>query len=220
MRNYIKSTATFLFFILSFVFYGQTVLVPKGSSWKYLDDGSDQGTAWKNTGFNDSSWASGNAQLGYGDGDEVTVLSYGGNSNNKYITYYFRHNFDVTDPNETDDLSLEILRDDGAVVYINGTEVQRTNMPSGTINYLTTASSTVGGSAEDAFNEYIIPSNQLVAGTNLIAVEIHQRSASSSDISFDLKLTAQTTPVYRKAPYLIYPGSNNEDISIFNIFPI
>ena len=196
MCNYIKSTATFLFFILSFAFYGQTVLVPQGSSWKYLDDGSNQETAWRNTGFDDSSWASGNAQLGYGDGDETTVLSYGGNSNNKYITYYFRHNFDVTDPNETSNLSLEILRDDGAIVYINGTEVQRTNMPSGTINYLTTASSTVGGSAESEFNEYTITSDQLVAGTNLIAVEIHQRSASSSDISFDLKLTTVLDDFY------------------------
>ncbi len=184
-------TLIILFLLLNTESSGQTVLVPKNTEWKYLDDGSDQGTAWKETGFDDSSWDSGNAELGYGDGDETTVLSYGGNSSNKYITYYFRHNFNVNDPNESDSLVLEILRDDGAVVYINGTEVKRTNMPSGTINYLTHASSTIGGSDEDIFNEFIISSDQLVSGTNLIAVEIHQRSSSSSDISFNLELKTE-----------------------------
>jgi len=72
------------------------VLIPagdswkSGDSWKYLDDGSNQGTAWRTPGFNDSSWAEGNAELGYGDGDEATVVSYGPSSNNKYITTYFR----------------------------------------------------------------------------------------------------------------------------------
>ncbi|HEB62330.1 MAG TPA: hypothetical protein ENI82_04175, partial [Bacteroidetes bacterium] len=186
-------TFIILFLLLNTESSGQTVLVPKNTDWKYLDDGSDQGTAWKETSYDDSSWASGNAELGYGDGDETTVLSYGGDSNNKYITYYFRHNFNVSDPNESNNLVLNILRDDGAVVYINGTEVQRTNMPSGSINYLTHASSTIGGSDEDIFNEFIISSDQLVTGTNLIAVEIHQRSSSSSDISFNLELKTEPT---------------------------
>ncbi|PYI84915.1 MAG: hypothetical protein DME26_12325 [Verrucomicrobia bacterium] len=50
------------------------VLVAAGSDWKYLDDGTDQGTNWMRLGFNDSAWKSGQAQLGYGDGDEVTSL--------------------------------------------------------------------------------------------------------------------------------------------------
>ena len=62
---------------------GQTILVDSGSDWKYLDDGSDQGTSWRNPSFNDEEWASGAAQLGYGDGDETTVISYGSNSENK-----------------------------------------------------------------------------------------------------------------------------------------
>ena len=196
-----------------------TQYIQAGETWKYLDDGSDQGTAWKETGFDDSSWASGAAQLGYGDGDETTVLSYGGDSGNKYITYYFRHEFNVSNPNLSDNLKLEILRDDGAVVYINGTEVQRTNMPSGTINYLTHASSTVSGSGEDVFNEFIIPASQLVSGTNIMAVEIHQRSSTSSDISFDLKLssTNESQNNFRKAPYLIYSGDHTEMIVLWQL---
>ncbi len=196
-----------------------TQYIQAGEEWKYLDNGTDQGTAWKEASFDDSSWALGNAQLGYGDGDEETVVSYGGNSSNKYITYYFRHEFNVYDPSQSNYLSLEILRDDGAVVYINGTEVQRSNMPSGAIDYFTYASSSVGGSDEGVFNEYIIPSDQLVAGTNIIAVEIHQRSSSSSDISFDLKLstTSQTLSAFRKAPYLIYSGDNTEMIILWQL---
>src|SRR5687768_13963903 len=71
------------------------ILIPTGATWKYLDNGSDQGTGWRAPGFNDSGWASGPAQLGYGDGDEATVVSYGNDSANKYITTYFRRSITV-----------------------------------------------------------------------------------------------------------------------------
>ena len=69
------------------------LLVPAGSVWKYLDDGSDQGTAWLAPTFDDSSWPSGPAQFGFGEADERTLLRFGTNSKNKYITYYFRTYF-------------------------------------------------------------------------------------------------------------------------------
>src|SRR5436189_3817 len=75
-----------------------SALVPAGSVWRYLDNGSDQGAAWRLPGFNDAGWASGLAQLGYGDGDEATVVGYGGNASAKYITTYFRRTFSVTNP--------------------------------------------------------------------------------------------------------------------------
>src|SRR5437667_6106078 len=75
----------------------QTSLVSTGSVWKYLDNGSDQGTGWTAKDFNDGGWASGPGQLGYGDGDEATVVSYGSDPNNKYITTYFRLHFNVAD---------------------------------------------------------------------------------------------------------------------------
>ena len=94
-------------------------VVSTGATWKYLDDGSDQGTAWRGTGFDDNSWDSGPAQLGYGDGDEATVVN-GGPVGNRFITTYFRHTFNVTDPSSIAGLELRILRDDGAVVHLNG----------------------------------------------------------------------------------------------------
>ena len=166
-------------------------LISRGSVWRYKDDGSNQGTAWRYQNFNDSRWAQGPAQLGYGDGDEATVVGYGPNSSNKYPTTYFRHVFNVENASDFSELSLGIVRDDGAVVHINGVEATRVNMPSGNINYLTWASGSgvpVGGADESTLYTYDINPDILVNGTNIIAVEIHQASGTSSDISFDLEL--------------------------------
>jgi len=167
-------------------------LISRGSSWRYKDDGSDQGAAWRHLNFTDNSWAAGPAQLGYGENDEATVVGYGPSSGNKYATTYFRHVFNVEDASDFTKLSLGIMRDDGAVVYINGVEATpRINMPSGNINYLTWASGPgvpVGGADESTFYTYDIDPDILLDGTNIIAVEIHQVSASSSDISFNLEL--------------------------------
>jgi hypothetical protein len=161
------------------------VLIPTGSIWKYLDNGSNQETAWREVSFDDSTWASGPAKLGYGDNDEATVVSYGPFPGNKYTTTYFRHTFNVADASIFSSLILQVLRDDGIVVYLNGTEVWRDSMPSGNINYLTTAS--VATDATD-FLEVTISSSLLVTGTNVLAVEIHQIDHGSSDIALDLQL--------------------------------
>lgn len=159
--------------------------VPFKSAWKYLDNGTDQGTAWSATAFNDAAWTSGNAELGYGDADETSTISYGTDANNKYITSYFRKSVTI---NETyDNFTLNLLRDDGAVVYVNGVEVYRSNMPTGTILYTTLASASA---ADDGNTQQtvIIPASFFLNGNNVIAVEVHQSAVNSSDLSFDLQL--------------------------------
>lgn len=187
---------------------GQATLVPAGSIWKYLDDGTDQGSAWREPALNDSAWPSGRAQLGYGEGDEATVIGYGPDSRRKHVTTYLRHSFSVSDPSQYRGLKLKVLRDDGAVIYLNNSEIARSNMPSGTVSRLTPASSNVSGADEDTFHDFFVGPDRLVAGTNVLAVEIHQSSRTSSDASFDLELWA--TGVMRKSPYLIYEGDNTE----------
>jgi len=168
-------------------------LTPAGAVWKYKDDGSDQGTAWTSTAFDDSSWDSGPAQLGYGDGDEATTLGFGGDDANKHITTYFRRTFTVTNPSEIyGSLTLSLLRDDGAVVYLNGSEMARSNMPGGVISHTTQALVAVGGGDESTFFTFPVSASALVTGSNVLAVEIHQANPTSSDISFDLSLTAAT----------------------------
>ncbi|MGI9239919.1 MAG: lamin tail domain-containing protein, partial [Verrucomicrobiales bacterium] len=170
-------------------------LIPLGGDWNFLDDGSDlTGTDWHGGGaFDDSSWSEGPAELGYGDGDEATVIGYGPSPGSKYITSYFRKTIDlasfgVTDLNEiAGDLSGSIQYDDGAVVYMNGHEVGRFHMPDGAIDSSTRASS---GGNENAYVDFSIPKSFLVPGENVIAVEVHQSSGGSSDLSFDLDLDA------------------------------
>ena len=180
------------------------VLVPAGAVWRYRDTGTNLGTAWRAPGFADGGWASGPAQLGYGDGDEATVVA-SGPSGSHFITTYFRHHFQVADPGAVPGLALRVLRDDGAVVYLNGTEIWRSNMGSGAVSYLTPALSAVGGADEAAFQAACLDADLLVAGDNVLAVEIHQSSGSSSDISFDLDLVGGAsagTPGLLRGPYL------------------
>lgn len=174
--------------LLSGILIAQTYFINYGSTWKYLDNGSNQGTTWRNTSFNDASWASGPAQLGYGDGDEATVVSYGSNANKKFITTYFRKTITITDASIFSSFTLNVKRDDGAVVSINGTERFRTNMPNGTISY-TTKASTDAADDGNTPQTIILAAGTLVTGTNVIAVEIHQRAGNSTDISFDLQLS-------------------------------
>lgn len=184
----------------------QTVLVPTGSVWNYLDNGSNQGTAWQASGFNDNTWKSGPAQLGYGDGDEVTrvednaTAGYVSTDTDRYITTYFRKAFEVVNPAAFQNLALRLLRDDGAIVYLNGVEVFRSNMPAGTVTSSTLASTAVGGTDESAYFQTNVSPSQLVAGTNVLAVELHQIAANSSDISFDLELASAS--IVTRAPYL------------------
>ncbi|MFT5857404.1 MAG: hypothetical protein ACI8XO_004665, partial [Verrucomicrobiales bacterium] len=161
--------------------------IDRGATWKYLDDGSNQGTAWRDPAFDDSSWSQASAQLGYGDGDEATVVS-SGPSTNKFTTTYFRHSFTVSDAASVTDLEIGLLRDDGAVIYLNGTELRRDNMPGGTISSTTFASGAIGGTNEAIFFVSAVDPALLLEGTNVIAVEIHQANLTSSDISFDLEL--------------------------------
>jgi hypothetical protein len=170
-------------------------LVSTGSVWKYLDDGSDQGTVWVAPGFDDSTWASGPAQLGYGDGDEATVVGFGQDPANKFVTTYFRRSFAVTSAASITGLTVRLLRDDGGVVYLNGVEVFRSNMPPGPILFNTLAVASVGGADESTFFSADVPPGLLVNGQNVLAVEIHQNATPSSDLSFDLELVAQTSTV-------------------------
>jgi len=164
-----------------------------GDRWRFLDDGSNQRTAWRQPGFDASSWSRGPAELGYGDGDESTVVA-AGPSGNRHITTYFRSAFAVKDPALVLELSGRLVRDDGAVVYINGVEVYRTNLGSGTIRFDTTATTTVRGSSETRPVSFAVSPDVLVRGANTVAVEIHQRNRVSSDISFDLELVGTAHP--------------------------
>jgi hypothetical protein len=168
-------------------------LIPRGSIWRYRDAASAAPADWATLGFDDDLWPEGPAQLGFSaadpENDERTVIA-----DNNQITSYFRHTFNAADPTTFASLSLWMLRDDGGVVYLNGTEIFRSvNLPAppAAISYTTT---TVAPNGENTIDTATTNRNALRAGPNALAVEIHQQNATSSDVSFDFELVGNPTP--------------------------
>lgn len=191
----------------TFISFAQSTSVA-GSVWKYLDNGTNQATAWRGVGFNDAAWASGGSELGYGDGDENTVVSFGGNSSNKYITTYFRKVINIPNPAAYTSFILNVKRDDGIVVYVNGVEVYRNNLGAGAVTSTTLAS--LGGDDGETVLTTGLPTSAFVAGNNTIAVEIHQNSITSTDITFDMELIGNDgAATVTRGPYLQMGGQTS-----------
>jgi hypothetical protein len=165
------------------------VTLAAATSWNYLDTGTKPAAGWTKNGFDASAWKAGPAQLGYGDGDESTVISYGPDPTHKYITSYFRTTFTATSIPSA--LTLGLMDDDGAVVYINGVEVARDNMPTGAVNSATRALHDKTGAAESAVNTFSVSPSAVQVGVNTIAVEVHQITFTSPDLSFLATLTSR-----------------------------
>lgn len=185
------------------------VLVGMSSPWRYLDTGADAGTAWRAVGYDDSGWPSGVAQLGFGDEDESTLIRREGASGENTVTFYFRQEFAVADPTVFTNLAFTLLRDDGGVVYLNGVEAYRSPTlpaPPLSITYRTLANalSTSTAPADNTVDRANLSPLLLKPGTNLMAVEIHQHRADSSDVSFDASLVGE--PVPPAPPLTLYYG--------------
>ncbi len=168
--------------------FQKIVLVKTGSQWRYLDTGNGPAANWTANDFDDSQWKLGRAELGFGN-DAVTTIS-GKAPETARIATYFRHSFDVADPKFYRNLILRLKRDDGAVVYLNGKEVTRTNLAGGTVSNSTTATREVDGLEEKVFFPVTVSPDLLLKGRNTIAVAIHQNALDSPDLTFDLELYA------------------------------
>ncbi len=192
-----------MFFLITFSLqnsYSQTTLISKNDIWKYKGDGTNQGTSWRTTTFNDLSWQQGAAELGYGDAPSTVLTS------NK-ITYYFRKSIATT--SSFSGYTMKIRRDDGIVVYINGTEVYRNNMPTGTISSSTKASRACRDDGATVLT-VTLPSSALIGGSNVICAEVHNNSTSSSDLTFELELIGATTiPTTCATPNVNLFGTTN-----------
>ncbi len=175
---------------------GQPVFVATGASWKYWALGREPAPDWNRITYEDRSWPEGTAPLGYGDGDEATVLTSPVNGAT-LLTAYFRRSFVVPDAAAVKSLAVRLQRDDGAAVWLNGTNAFRSNLPEGTLGYATLATATVAGTDESAYVEQSLSPALLRSGTNVLAVEVHQQSAGSSDLSFDLELRGTWEPAGR-----------------------
>ena len=172
----------------------EETLVPWGASWSYLARSAAPDAGWQTPQFDDGAWPEGAAELGAGDGDETTEIDIGPDDD-RYPTVYFRHEFELEAVDTVEALRVGIVRDDAAVIWLNGVEVWRDNLPTGVIAHETLALDTQNGSEEDIVVQVDLPPDALLVGPNLIAVEVHQAALDSSDLSFDLSLTALMRPV-------------------------
>jgi hypothetical protein len=185
------------------------VLIPKGAAdWMYQALRAEPSGDWRGLDYAETNWVTGKtAPIGFGNiGASGAYVSLGtvlttseqGSSSDRTRTVYFRHHFQTADPNSIKSLSLSLMRDDGAVVYLNGQQVGRSNIDTGTttggfVGYSTLASQTLDGAAESAYVSMPVDASLLAAlvpGDNVIAVEVHQASATSSDLVLDLELSA------------------------------
>ena len=172
------------------------------TGWRYLGNGvaqSDSGVVvgngnygpsdWKHPNFDDASWGAGQAMLGYGTISGRTTRTTVGSSITN--TLYFRREFNVTGVGNYTELTFDIVRDDGAIVYLNGKEVGRSNMTAGNKTYSDNAISSSSPEGElVGLSSLILSPGDLVEGVNVIAVELHQAPSSTSDLGMDLRVRA------------------------------
>jgi hypothetical protein len=180
------------------------VLIGPVAEWRYQDQGTNAGTAWRQPAFNDSAWASGAAQLGYGQGDEQTTVSFGPDEFFKNTTTYFRKKFTLVSGVNLTNVALRICFTDGVAVYLNGIEVFRRNLATNaTFDVAAFASNSA---KQNYWSSFPVSPTLLHTGTNTMAVELHRMSSDGPDLSFNLQLVEQKleqTPQFTSAPQLV-----------------
>jgi hypothetical protein len=165
-------------------------LVPANATWRYLDTGVNPGATWRLPAFNDAGWPSGAGRFGFGGDGEATLLrrtNAGGGTN---LTFLFRHPFYVPNPAAVPSLTARLTRDDGVALYLNGWELLRDNLPEGALGFGTLATAAIGGADETNWLTFTVSGAALTPGWNLLAAEVHQAAATSSDLGFQVELRA------------------------------
>ena len=176
-------------------------LISRNAIWRYCDTGAEpaatNGLTWRDATYPDGAWPQGPAILGFAGSAPINAVAtrtkryVNGTSGPQVTTTYFRHAFVLDSCEGLTNLLVSILRDDGASVYLNGTEILREIMPSGALTYTNYSSATVVAPDQTNYLSRMLPAASLLqAGTNVLAVEVHQCNATSSDLYFDVALSA------------------------------
>ena len=163
-------------------------VVAKRSTWSYLSDGSAADDGWKRLEFDDSQWSVGAGPLGYGDPGLGTELGFGPDPDDKHLVCWFRHPFEVAELRAGQALQIGLQVDDGARVYINGKRVINYNLPEGTLSLETRANRAISNERETRYKEFVVKTDVLRAGSNIVTARVHQEKKTSSDLRFDLEM--------------------------------
>ncbi|WP_422107394.1 helix-turn-helix transcriptional regulator [Winogradskyella sp.] len=188
-------TLILLGFFLNTNSNAQSKIICTGDDWKYYDLDSLPKKGWqKELGLMDG-WKIGPSPLGYGDSVVRTVINYGEDERNKHITKYFRKEVRIQNPFEFLLYEIHLKMDDGAVVYLNGKEIARKNMPDGIVTDSTKASGLiVEGKTEAIYHKILLYPEDFNPGLNIIAATVHQGRKTSVDCIFDLELIGNNDP--------------------------
>jgi hypothetical protein len=168
-----------------------TEIAQTTSTWKYDQNTAnlDRGTEWRESDFDDSNWSEGAGVFGRNSADPFgTPWTTGGR-----FTYYLRSEFQFDGLFSSAMIDIESHLDDGIIFYLNGKEITRFNMPSGTINFDTPASSGREWQELVEIASGTDISSALQTGRNVLAVEVHNRAAGSSDIAFGANISITAT---------------------------
>ena len=191
---------------------GSRPAVPKGSSWDYYDQGSLDGKNWTAASFPAADWSKGKAPFGYGKDGLATTLDYGSDINNKRPTAYFRTTVRLDQaPASADLFTLNFTVDDGIIVYVNGIEAGRYNMPSGSVGFDSYAQSYASNNPDEATMS--LDTKLFHRGNNVIVVELHNNSGNSSDLYWDAELamtvSSDMSATYSREPEIQLPKGEN-----------
>jgi chitodextrinase len=173
---------------------GALTTIDTGDTWKYFKGTSYPAAGWTGVSFDDSGWLSGATGIGMGDFDDATELT---DMQDNYISVFTRKTFNVSDASAVTTMTLRMDYDDGFVSYINGVEVTRANMPGGTPDHNTAASGghkASKGTGALAEFDLVAYTGNLVTGTNVLTVEIHNQKIGDKTLTMIPELEILNTP--------------------------
>ena len=197
-----KSTILSMYLTLLIYFLGnfnlihaQQKIIKKGDSWSYYDSSTPPKDNWFLNNSIEDSWKTGISPLGYGDSFVKTELSFGNDPENKPITTYYRKTFRMGDPFKFILYKLKVQKDDGVVIYLNGSEIVRIDMPEGIINHNSMARGLiVSGKMESYVHTLILTPDDFIPGINIISASVHKARVNSIDCIFNLEIIGDNNP--------------------------
>jgi hypothetical protein len=166
--------------------------VSSNSLWRFDQRGIDLGTSWRARLYDDSGWAQGAPLLAYETGALPEPIRTPLATNQGKLSFYFRKALTIPAHATNALLRLRTVLDDGAVFHLNGAELFRWGMPVGSVSFNTVAGRTVDNAVYEG--PFVLTPTNLVAGTNVLAVEVHQVNATSSDVVFGASVEALVLP--------------------------
>ncbi|HVU27514.1 MAG TPA: CotH kinase family protein [Verrucomicrobiae bacterium] len=207
--------------VLAFSARSETIF-STNSTWKYFkgfsEASSPDTTTWRNIGFNDSAWLTGQAPFYY-ENDPGSSTAYTGNTDltdmdGGYTCIFMRQTFVLTNLSQINELQLKALSDDGFIAWINGVEVARFNMPSGNVPYNGSSSPALAEPVPLQNDVLSNPQNYLVTGTNVIAIQAFNSSLSaSSDFLIWATLSTSATVTWGNVGISEFMATNRNTVA-------